>query len=101
MGDGGELMRVPWKRLRLIAYSVVGTALALVGVLVQLASVERAGGPLLAAFAALGTLLVLVVVLDVTSHAWRGEGQACRHCGHIRRMKPFRVYVSCPNCGEG
>jgi hypothetical protein len=94
-------MRLTWKRLRLIAYSVVGAALALVGGLVQMASVEHAGGPLLAAFASLGTLMVLIVVLDVTFHAWRGAGQACRNCGHIRRMKPFRVYVSCPNCGEG
>ena len=93
-------MRVPWKRLRLIAYSVVGAALAVV-VLVQSLTVQRAGIPLLVALASLGALMALIVILDVTVHAWRGEGQACRHCGHIRRMKPFLVYVACPNCGEG
>lgn len=93
------MRRLPWKRLRLIAYSVVGSALALVGVLVEWTTVELAGIPLLTAFGALGTLLALVA-LDVTIHAWRGEGQACRNCGHIRRMKPFRVYGSCPECGE-
>ena len=94
-------MRSRWKRLRLIAYPVVGTALALVGVLVKRTTVELSSIPLLVAIASLGTLLVLVVVFDVTLHAWHGEGQACRNCGHIRRMKPFRVYVSCPNCGGG
>ena len=101
LGDGGDRMKWPWKRLRLIAYSVVGTALALVGVLLRWTSIEDAGVPLLAACLSLGTLMVLIVILDVTLHAWRGEGQACRNCGHIRRMKPFRVYVRCPNCGEG
>ncbi|GAC1451769.1 MAG: hypothetical protein NVSMB9_36750 [Isosphaeraceae bacterium] len=83
-------------RLRLIAYSVVGSAL----VLVEWTTVELAGIPLVTALVALGILLALLIAIDVTIHAWRGEGQACRNCGHIRRMKPFRVYGSCPQCGE-
>ena len=89
-----------WRQLRLIAFSVGGTAFLLVGLLVQWASVEGAGTPLLAALTSLGALMVVIVVFDVAYYSWRGEGQACRHCGHLRPMKPFRVYGACPNCGK-
>jgi hypothetical protein len=52
------------------------------------------------AFASLGALLVLIVGVDVVYHALRGEGQACRRCGHVQRMRSFQLSGACPNCGE-
>jgi hypothetical protein len=43
---------------------------------------------------------VLVIIIDSSYHSWKGEGQACKYCGHLRKMKPFRVYGKCPECGE-
>ena len=89
-----------WKQLRLGAFSLLGSAFLLVANYFQ----QAAGGPvemaLLIALAVVGGALVLVVVGDVAYHTWRGEGQACRSCGHVWRMKPFRVYVGCPKCGK-
>jgi Zn finger protein HypA/HybF involved in hydrogenase expression len=39
-------------------------------------------------------------VVDVVVHAWKGEGQACRACGHFRPVKSFRFAGPCPQCGE-
>jgi hypothetical protein len=89
-----------WKRLRLIAFSVGGAAFLCFEGLVRLTGVERAGSPLLIAFASIGALMILFLVLDVGYHAWRGGGQACRHCGSMRQMKAFHIYSVCPNCGQ-
>ena len=88
-----------WGRLRLGAFSLVGAALLLVGAFVRWAGVDRAGIPALETFGLLGALMATIVALDVVYHALRGEGQACRSCGHLRPMKPFRFYGACPNCG--
>jgi hypothetical protein len=48
----------------------------------------------------LGGLYAILVVVDVVVHAWKGEGQACRVCGHLRLVKSFRFAGPCPQCGE-
>lgn len=51
----------------------------------------------------LGVLSVayaIVFVGDVVYHAWKGEGQACRVCGHVRHVRSFRIAGPCPKCGE-
>jgi hypothetical protein len=48
----------------------------------------------------LGGLYAVAVVADVISHAWKGEGQTCRACGHVRPVKSFRFAGPCPQCGE-
>jgi flagellar basal body-associated protein FliL len=45
-------------------------------------------------------LFAAAVVVDTFWHAMKGQGQACRRCGHLQQMSSFRVYGSCPNCGE-
>lgn len=90
-----------WIRLRSAAFSIIGAILMLIGALVQGAGVDRTGTPLLMIFALFGLVMVLLVAFDVVYHAWRGEGQACRSCGHMRRLRSFRVSGACPNCGGG
>lgn len=87
-----------WKRFRSVAFPALGGALLLVSVWVG--DPGNADTPVLRLFVALSMLLALLVVVDVAYHSWRGEGQACRNCGHLRRMKPFRAYGPCPNCGD-
>ena len=87
-----------WKTMRTRTFWVVGTALLVIVPFVQ--DVGRAGTPLLMLFGSLAALMIALVVFDVAYHAWRAEGQACRTCGQIRRMKSFRFASVCPNCGE-
>ena len=89
-----------WRRLRLGVFTLLGAAFVLIGSIVRGAGVHRVGCFLLMAFASLGALLVLIVGFDVVYHALRGEGQACRRCGHVQRMRSFRLSGACPNCGE-
>ena len=42
----------------------------------------------------------LAIFVDTLWHAIKGQGQACRHCGHLRQMSSFRVYSQCPQCGQ-
>ena len=42
----------------------------------------------------------VAVFVDTFWHPMKGQGQACRHCGHLRRMSCFRMSGSCPKCGE-
>jgi hypothetical protein len=93
-------MRMTWSQLRLAAYSLVGIALLIMGGFVERAPIERTPNLLLIAFCLLGGVMVLMVTVDVAYHAWLGQGQACPHCGHVRKMKPFRVYFACPKCGK-
>jgi len=48
----------------------------------------------------LGGIYAVAVVADVLYHAWKGKGQACRACGHVRPVKSFRFAGPCPQCGE-
>lgn len=48
----------------------------------------------------LGGVYAAAVVIDVLVHAWRGRGQACRVCGHVRPLRSFRFEGPCPQCGE-
>ncbi|MHB8867144.1 MAG: hypothetical protein ACYC6N_32680 [Pirellulaceae bacterium] len=93
-------MRMPWSQLRLMVYSFVGIALLITAALVKRAPVERAPRLLLIVLSLLAGALALIVIIDVAYHAWRGQGQACPYCGHVRKMKPFRVYLACPKCGR-
>ena len=68
--------------------------------------VKRQGGPngggeaWLVQVGMVGALYAVAVVADVIFHAWRGKGQACRACGHLRPVKSFRFTGPCPQCGE-
>ena len=89
------------KRYRLAIFGVLGLAVTFVA-----ASARRWGGngavdvPLLVVLNAIAVLFVAAVVFDTVWHAFKGEGQACRHCGHLRTMSSFRVYGNCRNCGR-
>ena len=48
----------------------------------------------------LGAVYAAAVVIDVVVHAWKGQGQACRVCGHVRPVLSFRLEGPCPQCGE-
>lgn len=48
----------------------------------------------------LGAVYAAAVVIDVVVHAWKGQGQACRVCGHVRPVRSFRLEGPCPQCGE-
>ena len=93
-------MKMPWSQMRLVAYWLVGTMLLVTSVVFASVPIERAPKPLLVAFSLLAGLMALMVVVDVAYHAWLGQGQACPYCGHVRKMKSFRVHVTCPQCGR-
>ena len=88
-----------WKQTRLFAFGVTGSVLASVGTIVWVGTVEKAGLPLQVGLAGLGGLMASMVIFDVVYHARHGDGQACRHCGHLRKMRSVRVYSACPKCG--
>lgn len=50
--------------------------------------------------AVLSGVYAVAVVIDVVVHAWKGKGQACRACGHVRPLRSFRFEGPCPQCGE-
>lgn len=89
------------KRYRLLLFTGLGVAFAF-----SAAFVRRAGGigaadfPLLVTLNVIAGLFVATIVCDTVWHALKGEGQACKRCGHPRQMSSFRVYGVCPNCGE-
>ncbi|WP_152053141.1 hypothetical protein [Tautonia marina] len=89
-----------WKRHRLRVFAVVGTALMLVGGLVKWVGFEEAGRALLLVLWGLGTVLIVLIVADVTVHALLGRGQACMTCGHVRPLRSFRPAGPCPRCGD-
>lgn len=69
------------------------------------AIVRRRGGPggadgMLEALGVVGAAWAAAVVGDVAWHAWKGEGQACRRCGHVRPMKSFLPVGPCPKFGR-
>ncbi len=80
--------------------------LMMVAMLVAAALVRRQGGfngggeAWLIPVGMVGALYAVAVVADVIFHAWKGEGQACRACGHLRPVKSFRFAGPCPQCGE-
>jgi hypothetical protein len=80
-----------WSRIRLRLFAYLTTAILLLSFF---EGNETSGGKI-----AVSALIALVVIFDVVYHSAMGKGQACRTCGHIRQMKPFRVYGSCPKCG--
>lgn len=95
-----------WSRIRLRLFAYVASAVTTAGSISYaikededrqrtVPDVILFGGIVAAA------LIVLLIIFDVVYHAAMGKGQACRTCGHIRQMKPFRVYGSCPKCGAG
>lgn len=48
----------------------------------------------------LGAVYATAFVADVVFHAWKGNGHACRVCGHLRPMRSFRPAGPCPKCGD-
>ena len=88
------------RRPRILLFAILLAATCAVG-----AVVRRRGGPGAAAdgwlvpLGVCGAVWAAAVVVDVVWHAWKGDGQACRSCGHVRPMKSFRPAGPCPRCG--
>ena len=88
------------RRPRILLFAILFAATCAVG-----AVVRRRGGPGAAAdgwlvpLGVCGAVWAAAVVVDVVWHAWKGDGQACRSCGHVRPMKSFRSAGPCPRCG--
>lgn len=90
-------------RLRILAFGLLCLATTVAALVVRARGGPDGGpdgGPWGMALAILGGAWAAAVVLDVVIHAWRGEGQACRVCGHARPMRSFRMEGPCPRCGE-
>lgn len=85
---------------RLLFFGIMFVAMSAAAILWR-----RQGGPdgggeaWLAPLGVLGAAYAVAVVIDVVSHAWRGGGQACRVCGHVRPARSFRLEGPCPKCG--
>ena len=88
------------KRYRLLIFGVLGLAVTLVAALLKRGSgVEKADFLLLFVINVVAGLVVSVIVFDTVWHAFKGNGQACRYCGHLRKMSSFGLYGNCENCG--
>jgi hypothetical protein len=95
------LSRGYMKRLRLLTFGCLGIAVILLANMIQReGGVEFANHSALLLLNVLGGVFCVAVFVDTFWHAIKGQGQACRHCGHLRQMSSFRVYSKCPNCGE-
>jgi len=89
------------KRFRLLAIGCLGMAAVVLAIQIKRAGgIDGAGFPLLVLLDVVAGIFAAAVVVDTLWHAFKGQGQACRHCGHLRHMSSFRVYGNCPNCGE-
>lgn len=86
-------------RLRILVFGVLCLATTVAALVVR-ARGGPDGGPWGMTLATLGGAWAAAVVLDVVIHACRGQGQACRVCGHLRPMRSFRMEGPCPRCGE-
>jgi len=89
------------KRDRLLIFGVLGLVFTLVATLLsRWGGIEKAEFPLLFVINVIAGLVVSAIVFDTVWHAFNGKGQACRYCGHLRKMSSFRVYGNCENCGR-
>ena len=89
------------KHHRVLAFGLLFFVLAALGAVVKRGGgVDAAGLPLLVALDVAAGLAVAAIVVDTVWHASQGRGQACRHCGHVRRMSSFRMVGPCPHCGH-
>lgn len=89
-----------WKDARIRIFALVGAVLLAIGGVLRWLGMGNAPGTLVEVFGIVGLGMGLLVVGDVVYHAWLGQGQACRTCGHLRRMKSFRFSGPCPKCGQ-
>jgi len=89
------------KHHRILAFGLLFLVVASLGAVVKRGGgVDAAGLPLLVALDVAAGLCAAAIVVDVVWHAYQGRGQACRYCGHLRRMSSFRLEGPCPNCGH-
>jgi hypothetical protein len=89
------------KSIRPLFFGLMMVAMVACSVLMKRQGGPNGGGEAwLVPVGVLGGLYAILVVVDVVVHAWKGEGQACRVCGHLRPVKSFRFVGPCPQCGE-
>jgi hypothetical protein len=89
------------KQYRPLIFGTLGLAVAFIAAFLRGGRGNGAAGfPLLVAFDVTAGLLVAAIIFDTVWHAFKGQGQACRNCGHLRKMSSFRVCGPCPNCGH-
>lgn len=87
-------------RIRLLVFGVLSAALlAAVGMTRREGGAAGDGEAWLVPLGVLSVAYAIVFVGDVVYHAWKGEGQACRVCGHVRPVRSFRIAGPCPKCG--
>jgi hypothetical protein len=89
------------KSIRPLFFGLMMVAMVAGSVWVNLQGGPNGGGEAwLIPVGMVGALYAVAVVADVIFHAWKGIGQACRVCGHVRPSKSFRFAGPCPQCGE-
>jgi hypothetical protein len=89
------------KHIRLLTCSLLTAGcLTLVSLVKLRGGVDNAPPFVLVLLTVVGGVLGVLIVVDTVWHSSRGKGQACRHCGYVRKMAPFRIYWNCPNCGK-
>lgn len=86
--------------IRLVVFAVLSSALlAVVGMMRRGGAAAGDGEAWLVPLGVLSVAYAIVFVGDVVFHALKGEGQACRVCGHVRPVRSFRIAGPCPKCG--
>jgi hypothetical protein len=48
----------------------------------------------------IATVLILAYVAEEIVWMARNQGRPCSKCGRALRVKPFRLHLRCPHCGE-
>lgn len=86
---------------RLVFFGLLSAAVVIgAAVMRRQGGLQGDGEAWLVPIGVLGAVYAVAFVADVLFHAWKGEGQACRTCGHVRPVKSFRFAGRCPQCGE-
>lgn len=48
----------------------------------------------------IAAVLILAYVLEEVVWMARNQGRPCSKCGRALRVRPFRLHLRCPHCGE-
>lgn len=85
-----------WAALRIWRHAAAPT----IAVLLLVMRYIPPDSPLSIACVVFGGMLALTYVIEEVAWSVKCKGRPCPHCGHLLKMKSFRIYTCCPNCNE-
>ncbi|MEO1990826.1 MAG: hypothetical protein ABGW78_02755 [Pirellulales bacterium] len=89
-----------WKNYRILVFGGLSLALLLIAIAVKEQGVDQTSPLLLYGLCFVSLAWLTLFISDIVLHAWHNKGQACMHCGKLRKLKPFHLESACPHCGK-